>query len=41
MIKIPKVNEEYYCPCIDCIVKGVCTEVCDKFESYLRGTAQH
>ena len=33
-INIPFISNTVKCPCLDCIVKGICVEACDRFKSY-------
>ena len=32
---IPRISETQFCPCINCILKGICEDVCEDFEKYL------
>lgn len=38
VIPIPKISETLFCPCSKCIIKGVCTEVCDDFLLYKKAS---
>jgi len=33
-VRIPFISNSVKCPCMDCLLKMVCEEVCDKFERY-------
>lgn len=31
---IPRISETEYCPCLNCILKGMCSFACEKFGAY-------
>lgn len=33
---IPRISETEFCPCLNCILKGMCSIPCEKFGSYSR-----
>ena len=33
-IEVPQINQDLYCPCVNCIVKGMCTKECEAFIAY-------
>ena len=33
--------KNYYCPCVSCLIKGVCNSVCDNYTLYLRWIYDH
>jgi hypothetical protein len=32
----PKISETVQCPCIDCLVKAMCSEACEEWREYIR-----
>lgn len=35
-IEIPFISNTVKCPCLDCIIKGMCDDMCHRFKLYSR-----
>ena len=35
-IEIPFISNNVKCPCLDCIIKMICNDMCDRFNAYAK-----
>ena len=35
---IPNISETQSCPCISCLIKGICDDMCEDFRKYARSS---
>lgn len=31
---IPHISKTQHCPCLNCLIKGICNRICDDFKAY-------